>query len=181
MILDTLFVLSTFALFILTISLLPLLVFACWRYTRSKRAVIEGMAQLDSHARQQMGWMPKEYLGTFDVRAPIRLGWQSWGLMWRQQNTALHRVLWRGLPNAAEVPEDIRKSARRFRRYFCFFIAPLTALVLLPAFLSLAQDMADLTGFSTRICYILLGLCIGLMTLLPLEKFQKWPELGEGT
>lgn len=178
MILDTLYM---FALFVFSISLLPLLVFACWRYARSKRAVIEGMAQLDSHALQQVGWMPKEYIATFDLRASIRLGWQSWGLMWQQQNTALHRVLWRGLPNAAEVPEDIRKSARRYRRYFCFFIAPLTVLALLPAFLNLAQDMADLTGISTRICYILLGLCIGFMILLPLEKFQKWPEFGDGT
>lgn len=66
-------------------------------------------------------------------------------------------------------------SARRFRRYFCALFVVGAVVVFLPAYLRLSRVLAEFTGVSTDIWYILFGLCIGSLVFLPLEKFKKWP------
>lgn len=170
-----------FALFVLSVSILPLYFLALRNYARSKRAVIEGMAQLDVDTRHQLVWVPKGYIGVFDLLAPLRLGWQSWGLMSQQQNLALQRVLLHGPPKNAELSGETKKSARRFRRYFCFFIAPLAVLILLSAYIRLSHDLADFSGMSLSICYLLLGFGPALWVFILQEKFNKWPEIEDRT
>jgi hypothetical protein len=173
--------LKIFALFALVISILPLYIMALRNYTRSKRAVVEGMAQLDNATLSQLDWLPRRYISTFDLRAPFHLGCHSWGMLSLQQSIALQRVLLYGLPKTDKLTEETRKSARRYRRYSYFFVIPLAALILVPGYIRLSHDLASFSQMPLNICYLLLGSGIWLWVFMPKEKFKKWPEIGGRT
>ncbi|WP_353391172.1 hypothetical protein [Ruegeria sp. HU-ET01832] len=135
------------------------------------------MAQLDTDTRSKLDWRATEYVGTFDVQAPIRLGWQAWGLLTQRQNLVLQRVLLHGLPNLSAIPDETVKSARAYRRFSIFLYALFSVLVFLPALIGLSEDLAELTGSSTGFWRIILVLFLGVWVFLPSEEFKKWPEI----
>lgn len=178
MILETLYI---FALFVLAVSILPLCFLAMRSYARSKKGIIEGVSRLDERTLDGLGWGPRDYIGTFDLWAPFRLGWNAWGQAVQKQNVALQRVLFRGLPKGVGVSDETEQSVRRFRLYFCLFVVPTAALILLPAFVRLSHRLSDLSGLPLSVCLILLGIGSALYVFLPAEKFQKWPGVEDQT
>ncbi len=176
MILEVLYI---FVLFILAISILPLCFLAMRNYARSKRSIIEGVSRLDERTLDGLGWAPRVYIGTFDLSAPFRMGWSTWGLALQKQNVALQRVLIRGLPEGVSVSEETGQSVRRFRRYFWFIIFPTAVLILLPAFIRLSHDLSSLSGLSLSVCLILLGVGTALIVFSTAEKFRKWPKIED--
>ena len=172
-------ILETFqrsALFLLAVSLLPVCFLVFRDYRRSKRAVVEGMARLDARTCQKVGWTVTEYLGFLDLLLPFQRGWQTTGMLLHQQNIALQRVVLRGLPKSADIPVEVKASARKYRRYVCFLIAPLIVVILLPVFISFSQILTRLTGSTEGLWYLVFGLIIGALGFLPLEKFRKWSD-----
>ncbi|MBO9411593.1 MULTISPECIES: hypothetical protein [unclassified Ruegeria] len=178
MIFDVLYIIF---LFVLSIGILPLGVLAAWNYSRSKRTVVEGMARLDANTLDRLGWEARGYIGAFDLRAPFRMGWNTWGLAVQKQNVALQRTLLRGLPTGVDVSDETRKSVRRFRRYFSFFVVPVAVIILFPAYIRLSHDLASFSGLPLYACFILLGLGVALFIFNPPEKFQRWPEIENQT
>ncbi len=170
-----------FVFLVFSFVFLPLCFLTLRNYERSKRVVIEGMAQLDGDTRRQLGWLPSVYIGVFDLFAPLRLGGKYWGEMKRQQSLALQRVLLHGLPETVVLAEDVRRSARRFRCYCIFLIAPLTVLIMLPACIRISDELAGFSGFPLAVCFILLSSGIGFLVLLPLDKFRTWPKIEDRT
>ncbi|WP_377191307.1 hypothetical protein [Ruegeria meonggei] len=164
-------------LFVAACSLLPLMIFVLWVHERSKRAVIEGMAQLDVILRDRLGWQPEEYFSRWNIGAPFRLGWQAWGALFQQQALALQRVLVRGLPEFPGIPDEVRKAARTYRRCFGLVLIVGAVVVFLPAYHRLSLDVAEYTGWPESFWFAVFGLAVGILVFLPTEKFRKWPEL----
>lgn len=173
MILDTLYILT---LVVVLIGIFPTYYLFVRGFGRSRRAVVEGMAELDNDVLNQLGWTPREYIGVFDLGAPFRLGWQAWGFMTQQQNMALQRVILRGLPEVAGLSDDTQRAARRYRR-FVLVIGIFVVLFFIPSFIGLSRSIAEITGTPTGLWYALSCVCILICAFLPTEKFQKWPEV----
>jgi hypothetical protein len=176
MILETL---RLFFLFVVAVSILPLSILAARNYARSKRAIVEGMARLDEEILDRLGWEAREYIGTFDLFAPFRMGWAAWGLAVQKQSAVLQRTLLQGLPASVVLPNEIRRSLRRYRCFFWSFFAPVTVLVLFFAFIRLSHVLAGFSGLPLSLCFILLGAGNGVWIFTPLEKFRKWPDIED--
>ncbi|WP_209834698.1 hypothetical protein [Ruegeria sp. HKCCE3926] len=176
MILETL---RLFFLFVVAVSILPLSILAARNYARSKRAIVEGMARLDEETLDRLGWEAREYIGTFDLFAPFRMGWAAWGLAVQKQRAVLQRILLQSLPDSVVLPGEISRSLRRYRCLFWAFFAPVTVLVLFSAFIRLSHVLAGFSGLPVSLCFILLGAGNGVWIFTPLEKFRKWPEIED--
>lgn len=169
-------VFGALVLFIAACSLLPLMIFVLWVHERSKRAVVVGMAQLDIKQRDRLGWEPGEYISRWDVSAPFRFGWKAWGVLSQQQALALQRVLLHGLPGFSEIPVEVRKASRTYRRCFGLIFVVSALMVFLPAYYRMGHYAADFTGWSASFWFAVFGLAIAPVAFLPTEKFRKWPE-----
>lgn len=176
MILETL---RLFFLFVVTVSILPLSILAARNYARSKRTIVDGMARLDEETLNRLGWEARDYIGTFDLFAPFRMGWRVWGLAVQKQSAVLQRILLQGLPDSVVLPDEIRRSLRRYRCYFWSFFAPMAVLVLFLAFIRFSHVLADFSGLPLSLCFVLLGAGYGVWIFTPLEKFRKWPDIED--
>lgn len=176
MILETL---RLFFLFVVAVSILPLSILAARNYARSKRTIVEGMARLDEETLDRLGWEAREYIGTFDLFAPFRMGWAAWGLAVQKQRAVLQRILLQSLPDSVVLPGEISRSLRRYRCLFWAFFAPVTVLVLFSAFIRLSHVLAGFSGLPLSLCFILLGAGNGVWIFTPLEKFRKRPEIED--
>ncbi|SMO53941.1 hypothetical protein [Ruegeria faecimaris] len=172
-------VFGLFILFVATLGLLPLMVYVFWLLERSKRAIIEGMAQLDVNLRNRLGWAPEEYISIWNIAAPFRLGWQAWGELSQKQALVLQRVLMHGLPEFAGIPDEVRKAVRTYRCCFGLIFAVGAVLVFLPAHYSLSHKAAELTGWPAIIWFTAFGLAVCPLFFLPSQKFRKWPAPEE--
>lgn len=172
-------VIYTLALFLLALSLLPLMVFVCRRHERSKRAVVEGMAQLSDETRHKLGWLPARYISTWDLGSPFRLGWKTWSLQAQKQNEALQRVWFRGLPDTVEISKQTTTAARAYRWYSLLGCLVLGLLVFLPATVRMARWMEQLTTVVSSVWLMLFGTMFMAIISRPLEKFHKWPDIEE--
>ncbi|NOD84476.1 hypothetical protein [Ruegeria sp. HKCCD6119] len=176
MILETL---RLFFLFVVAVSILPLSILAARNYARSKRTIVDGMARLDEETLDRLGWEAREYIGTFDLFAPFRMGWAAWGLAVQKQRAVLQRILLQSLPDSVVLPGEISRSLRRYRCLFWAFFAPVTVLVLFSAFIRLSHVLAGFSGLPLSLCFIWLGAGNGVWIFTPLEKFRKWPEIED--
>ncbi|WP_298850696.1 hypothetical protein [uncultured Ruegeria sp.] len=174
MILETL---RLFFLFVVAVSILPLSILAARNYARGKRAIVDGMAGVDEDTLDRLGWEPRDYVGWLDLLFLSGSTWSSRGLAMQQQNAGLQRILLKGLPRPVEFSDEVRRSARRFRFYFCLVVAPMTAFFMLPAYIRLSLDLSSFSGLPLSLCYILFGLANVFIILTPLEKFRKWPDI----
>ncbi|WP_299642798.1 hypothetical protein [uncultured Ruegeria sp.] len=176
MILETL---RLFFLIVVTVGILPLGILAARNYARSKRTIVDGMARLDEETLNRLGWDARDYIGTFDLFAPFRMGWTAWGLAVKKQSAVLQRILLQGLPDSVVLPDEIRRSLRRYRCYFWSFFAPMAVLVLFLASIRFSHVLADFSGLPLSLCFILLGAGNGFWIFTPLEKFRKWPDIKD--
>lgn len=162
-------------LFLLTLSLLPLMFLVLRNYRRHKRNVVDGMARLDGAYLDYIGWAARSYVREWDILAPFQYGWSHWGRLVQSQNSTLLRVLLHGLPNSANIPPELRNAAKKYRWYSAGLALFFGGFILLPGFYSIVGRIADFTGWPVEVFWLLSGIALFSVIFLPPEKLKKWP------
>ena len=171
-------VLYMFPLFIVVIGILPFYFFFLRTYGRSKKAIIEGVAQLDDDLLGRLDWPAGSYMGPFDLAAPFQVGWKAWGQKNMQQTIVFQRFFLWGLPKTDGLSGDLTKAAFRFR--LCLLtIITFCLLFFVPSFIGLSRKAAEFTGTPNGIWHAIFILSAASWIFLPAEKFKRWPIIKE--
>lgn len=144
-------------------------------HRRHKRKVVDGMARLGGAIVDRIGWAARSYVSEWDDLAPFQNGWSYWGRLVQSQNTTLLRVLLHGLPNSASIPPELKNAARKYRWYSAGLVLFFVGFVFLPGLYSFIGRMADFASWPFEVFWLLSGIAVFSVILLPAEKFKKWP------
>ncbi|PIE12932.1 MAG: hypothetical protein CSA70_08225 [Rhodobacterales bacterium] len=106
-------------------------IYVLWASRRHYQAMVIEMARLTRHKREVMGWHLEHPLPSLDLldRETGKLTGQ-FGYGWKR-GLILRRVLFRGVPRHAGIPNAAREAARGYRRVCLVQFLPIMLLALI--------------------------------------------------